>query len=252
MKRGNGTAVKIMAEDREALEEERDFLFSSLDDLDRELAVGDISIEDHAELRDGYVARAAEVLRLLNADQVEPQQRLRLGWKTVTSVGAVVVLVGAALAFVLANALGERLSGQSMTGLDPRDTATALLAEARAVNFADPAGAADLYALVLVEDPTNVEALTYRGWTLALAARQNPDDEAGAEQFSEAVDLLVEAVTVDPTYADPLCFLGIIQYRFVGDGDAARPFVAACLAANPPAEVRDLVQNLADELGVGG
>ena len=241
-----------MTEDREALEAERDFLLSSLDDLDRELNAGDISVEDHVELRDGYVARTAEVLRLLDADRVEPQQRIRLGWKTIAGVGVIVVVVGAALAFVLANALGERLSGQSMTGLDSRDTATALLAEARAANFADPARAADLYALVLVEDPTNVEALTYRGWTLALAARQNPDEDAGIEQFTEAVDLLVEAVTVDPSYADPLCFLGIIQYRFVGDGEAARPFVAACLAANPPAEVKDLVQNLADELGVGG
>ena len=241
-----------MTEDREALAAERDFLLSSLDDLDRELDAGDISVEDHVELRDGYVARAAEVLRLLDADRVEPQQRIRLGWKTIAGVGVIVVVVGAALAFVLANALGERLSGQSMTGLDSRDTATALLAEARAANFADPARAADLYALVLVEDPTNVEALTYRGWTLALAARQNPDEDAGIEQFTEAVDLLVEAVTVDPSYADPLCFLGIIQYRFVGDGEAARPFVAACLSANPPAEVKDLVQNLADELGVGG
>ena len=101
---------------------------------------------------------------------------------------------------------GERLSGQSMTGLDSRDTAAVLLAEARSVNFVDPVRAADLYALVLVEDPANVEALTYRGWTLALAARQNPDDVEGAAQFSEGVDLLVEAVQVDPTYADPLAF----------------------------------------------
>jgi hypothetical protein len=240
-----------MSEDREALIVERDFLLSSLDDLDRELAAGDISPEDHAELRDGYVARAAEVLRLIEQERLEPLQRIRLGWKKAVGVLGVVIVIGAALAVVLASTLGERLSGQSMTGFDPRDTATALLAEARAANFSDPVGAADLYALVLVEDPTNVEALTYRGWTLALAARQNLDEDASAEQFAEAVDLLVEAVTVDPSYADPLCFLGIIQYRFVGDADAARPFVAACLAANPPAEVRDLVQNLADELGVG-
>ena len=240
-----------MSEDREVLIVERDFLLSSLDDLDRELAAGDISPEDHAELRDGYVARAAEVLRLLEQERLEPLQRIRLGWKKAVGVLGVVIVIGAALAVVLASTLGERLSGQSMTGFDPRDTATALLAEARATNFSDPVGAADLYALVLVEDPTNVEALTYRGWTLALAARQNLDEDASAEQFAEAVDLLVEAVTVDPSYADPLCFLGIIQYRFVGAADAARPFVAACLAANPPAEVRDLVQNLADELGVG-
>ena len=50
-----------MTEDRDALASERDFLFASLDDLDRELAAGDISAEDHADLRSGYVSRAAAV-----------------------------------------------------------------------------------------------------------------------------------------------------------------------------------------------
>ena len=109
-----------MTEDRDALASERDFLFASLDDLDRELAAGDISAEDHAELRSGYVSRAAEVLRSLDADAAEPQQRIRFGWKAISGVIAVVLVVGGALAFVLANALGERLSGQSMTGLDSR------------------------------------------------------------------------------------------------------------------------------------
>ena len=114
-----------MTEDRDALASERDFLFASLDDLDRELAAGDISAEDHAELRSGYVSRAAEVLRSLDADAA-PQQRIRFGWKAISGVIAVVLVVGGALAFVLANALGERLSGQSMTGLDSRDTAAVL------------------------------------------------------------------------------------------------------------------------------
>lgn len=45
-----------------ALEEQRDFLLRSLTDLDREHDAGDLDDHDHAELRDDYTARAAEVI----------------------------------------------------------------------------------------------------------------------------------------------------------------------------------------------
>ena len=45
-----------------------------------------------------------EVLRSLDADAAEPQQRIRFGWKAISGVIAVVLVVGGALAFVLANA----------------------------------------------------------------------------------------------------------------------------------------------------
>ncbi|MGB0800919.1 MAG: hypothetical protein ACPGSH_04060, partial [Ilumatobacteraceae bacterium] len=63
-----------------------------------------------------------------------------------------------------------------------------------------------------------------------------------------AVDDLVAAIEADPTYPDPFCFLGIIQYRFVGDASTARPLIDGCLAADPPGEVRGLVEGLAAEL----
>ncbi len=49
------------------LEEERDFLLKSLEDLEAERAAGDISEADYVSLRDDYTARAAEVLRALDA-----------------------------------------------------------------------------------------------------------------------------------------------------------------------------------------
>ena len=42
--------------------EERDFLFTSLDDLDREYAAGDISEADYEDLKSSYVKRTADVL----------------------------------------------------------------------------------------------------------------------------------------------------------------------------------------------
>ena len=50
-----------------ALEEQRDFLLASIADLDREHAAGDLSDDDARELRDDYTARAAEVIRSIDA-----------------------------------------------------------------------------------------------------------------------------------------------------------------------------------------
>ncbi|MGH2695769.1 MAG: hypothetical protein ACRDIW_02130, partial [Actinomycetota bacterium] len=49
------------------LRAERDFLLRSLDDLDAELAAGELTPERHRSLSDRYTARAADVLRLLSA-----------------------------------------------------------------------------------------------------------------------------------------------------------------------------------------
>src|SRR5690606_11549803 len=49
-----------------ALEEERDFLLRSLDDLEREHDAGDVDDADYAELKDDYTARAAAVLRAID------------------------------------------------------------------------------------------------------------------------------------------------------------------------------------------
>ena len=48
------------------LEEERDHLLASLEDLDREFAAGDMDELDHRTLRDDYTTRAAAVLEALD------------------------------------------------------------------------------------------------------------------------------------------------------------------------------------------
>ena len=236
--------------ERSALEAERDFLLTSIADLDAEFAAGDIDDADRRALLDGYTGRAATVIRALEVGRRPQRRRLTAAWGRRLAVGATVLAVAVGLSWWVATSSGQRLPGQQITGLDPRDEVTVLLSEARAANFADPAGAAAAYARVLELDPDNVEALTYRGWTLALSTRTAADTDDVAASLGEAVDLLVRAIETDPTYPDPFCFLGIVQYRFVGDTESATPLVAGCLAADPPAVVRDLVQGLADELGL--
>ena len=65
---------------RAELEEERDFLLRSLDDLEAERTAGELDEDDYRNLKDGYTARAAEVLRALDED--------RAAWRTLPPVGA--------------------------------------------------------------------------------------------------------------------------------------------------------------------
>ena len=105
-----------------------------------------------------------------------------------------------------------------------------------------PAAAAALYAQVLDDEPDNVEALTYRGWTLTLSLIGETDTAVITETLRESVDLLAAAIDIDPSYADPHCFLGIVQGRFLGQADAALPYLDTCLDLEPPADIRGLVE----------
>jgi hypothetical protein len=130
------------------------------------------------------------------------------------------------------------------------------MAQARQIQFETPGAASQLYAQVLESEPDNVEALTYRGWTLALDAIQRSGadaSDAGADenvvaQLREAVDSLAAATQLDPTYPDPKCFLGIVNYRFLEQAEAALPWIDQCLAGNPPADIAGLVEPLRDEI----
>jgi hypothetical protein len=74
-----------------ALEEERDFLLRSLEDLEREYAAGDVDDSDFEELKDDYTARAAAVIRAIE-DRTEAVKSLRpqRNWQR-TALGLVLV-----------------------------------------------------------------------------------------------------------------------------------------------------------------
>src|SRR5690606_14509656 len=85
----------------EALEEERDHLLRSLEDLEREFAAGDVDETDYVTLRDDYTARAAAVIRRIEAKRVdaEPKGPPRRWGRTLAWVAG--VLAFAVLAGVL-------------------------------------------------------------------------------------------------------------------------------------------------------
>jgi hypothetical protein len=247
---------------RAELEGEKDFLLRSLDDLDREVAAGDLDAADDGRLRDRYTARLAEVLRELGgtarpADSADDRAsegpavavagtsaapRRRRRGRTALLVAAVALLaVGAGVA--VAAFAGQRLPGSTATG-DIADTVNSKLAEARALQASDPRAAIDRFDEVLRVDPDNPEALTYRGWLIARVGA-----EAGAADLVEDAERLLDrAIAVAPTYADPHCFKAIIEFRYRSDAAAAKQPVDTCLAANPPQEVRGLVEGLKNEI----
>lgn len=230
------------------LEEERRFLLRSLDDLEREYAAGDVDEVDYHELRDGYTARAAATMRAIDDGRSALPPPPPPNWPRRIGVGAMVVLLIGVVWWALSASSAERLPGQEISGLDPRDEQQVVLTQARAIQAQQPDAAAALYEQVLIDEPDNVEALAYRGWTLALSMIGEQDTEVITTTLRESVDLLDQAIDLDPEYADPYCFLGIVQGRFLGEAEAALPFIDRCLEQNPPADIRSLVEGFRESL----
>jgi hypothetical protein len=239
------------ADERGRLVEEREFLLTSLDDLERERAAGDVDDADYKTLRDSYVARAAAIIRRLEErDEVPVAQEEKAPRTRPTRAiawSALVLVVAALAGLFVARQSGERLPGQGMTGGSSDGSVSSLLVQARSVGMADTPKALDLYSQVLAIEPDNVEALTYFGWFTVLSATsdQTSEDAVVRERFQSGLLLIRQATVSDPTYPDAHCFLGISFYRFLQDAEAAQPEVQACLDSNPPAEVKSLVEGLA-------
>jgi tetratricopeptide (TPR) repeat protein len=245
------------------LEEERRFLLRSLADLEREHAAGDVDEVDYRALKDGYTVRAASTLREIEQGRSALPPKPRVDWRRRLITGGVVVALIAAVWWALAASSAERLPGQQVSGLDPRDERQVLMAQARDLQFQQPGAAAELYAQVLEDDPDDPEALTYYGWTLALdaatggqaqattaatAPASDVGDDPVVAQLRAAVDSLLRATELDPTYADPKCFLGIVNANFLDNAEQALPWVDACIDAGPPADVLGLVQGLRESI----
>ena len=223
------------------LEEQRRFLLRSITDLDREHVYGDVDDHDYETLRDGYTARAAVVLRAIDAGNAEvPRRRPRR--PVVLAAWVVGTLLVASLAgWLVARSSGQRLPGQAITGGLPGDEVAVKLAEARQLLGVDPQQAILRYQQVRELEPDNVEALTYMGWLIA---------QSGTSLASSGSELLRGAIKLDPTYADPHCFLAITSARFVQppDLETARREAQACLDNNPPAQMVGMIQSFVDSL----
>lgn len=229
----------------DARREERRFLLGSLRDLEREREAGDIGEDDFETLRDDYTARVALLTKQLG-DEGGQRDDAGRRWGRRTATALIVLVVGVAAGWLVADNSGQRLPGQSLTGGIEQSTAT-LLSQARLLNFNDPAQAITLYTEVLKVEPDNPEALTYRSWLLALSSREASDDIKKVALATALTDI-TRAIEIDDTYTDAYCLLGIINFRFLEDAELAKPPLDKCLAGNPPHEVLGLVTSIVDQV----
>lgn len=225
------------------LEEQRDFLLRSLDDLDRELAAGDIDPVDHRALKADYTARAAAVLRAIEEDRAALPARAPVARSRRVLLAAGAVAVALVLGVLVAQSSGERSVGDTATG-SIRQTTSDQLARARLlVTGGRAADAVQLYDEVLDVDPDNREALAYKGWLLVLAGL-----------VDEGAVLLDDAVAADPAYLDARFFRAFVRYRHLDDPQGALDDVRVVIANDPPPDMVPstvaLLRELEVELGL--
>ncbi len=226
------------------LEEERRFLLRSLADLEREYEAGDVDEDDYETLRDGYTARAAAVMRTIDAGVATLPAKRRTRPAVIAGWIVGVLLVASVSGWLVARSSGQRLAGQSMTGGAAADEVAVLLAEARALMATDPGAAFDRFQQVTALEPDNAEARTYSAWMLVITSR-SITDEAQHRAALDAARVAFESVIADdPTYADAHCLFAVAAGAFFDptDADLARAEGADCLASNPPSEIRGLVE----------
>jgi tetratricopeptide (TPR) repeat protein len=235
---------------REQLEQERDFLMKSLDDLELERESGGIDEESYTQLHDDYTARAAAVLRTLR-DGVDvtptspaPTKRTARRRLVVVSLVVVFALVAGGL---LALAVGARLPGQTGSGNTQPTATTNASSKALAKKIDDLQAkvnaSPDDYqlrldlALAYEEngDITNalkqsdaaisIDADRPEGHTnlarlLYLVSEQLPSKKAQAQYVAQALAGFNKAIEVGPDYADAYYLRGVL-YAF-GLKDNAR------------------------------
>ncbi len=232
--------------DRVALENERDFLLRSLDDLEAEREVGNVDDGTYTTLRDDYTARAAAAIRSLDegTDLTPPDPPAASRVVRTLTVGGIIVFALVA-AFALTRAVGQRHPGQTITGNKQTagsttvpDPGPALAADAKAnpksyaANIAyaryllgknDFNDALHEFGAASLLDPSQPEPPTYAAWAGALLAEQISDPKAREPVFAASLDRINEVITAHPKYPDAYALKGVILFQFEGDAKHAIP-----------------------------
>tara|TARA_Y100001936_G_scaffold57850_1_gene57033 strand:+ start:4500 stop:5633 length:1134 start_codon:yes stop_codon:yes gene_type:complete len=178
-------------------ENEKYFLLKSLDDLDRELAKGDITEKDYAQLTRNYKRRLIKLTKQETSSRNEPKlQNAKKTWLTVIFLVVLALISGIAIA----NSSGERTGSETITGSIRKSTVTKLQDAQQLLSDSEKWGEAiSIYDEVLEDQPSNVEALTYRAW---LRYRRGEGSDPLIKAWREVRIL-------NPEFADAIVFLTI-------------------------------------------
>ena len=256
--------ARLDPERRRQLEEERDFLMASLDDLELEHESGGIDDESYAELHDDYTARAAAVIRTLrDGVDVTPARPPRSSSRTRRRVVLVsVVLVFAiAVGTSLAYALGARLPGQTSSGNSEAAPSTTNATQAAVskkiddlqtkVNTSpddydlrlelsrayeengDLQNALEQLDAAITIDANRPEGHANAARLIYLASESAPAQEAKNTLVSQALAGLNEAIAVGPDYADSYYFRAVLYSQSLRNYQAAQSDLQQYLVKAP-------------------
>jgi tetratricopeptide (TPR) repeat protein len=194
------------------------------------------------------------VLREIESGRRALAPKRQRNLKRTIAIWVLAAVMAGGIGVALASAFGERGVNDEITGRSLGDDTRTTLAQARAaLNRGDFARANTLYVRAdraeIERGNDNAEARAHVGWTFALLARSEATDDGIAEEpLSIARLALDQAIAMDATYADPYCYAAIVEFNFLGDADAALPYVEQCEALDPPADIRGLVESFAQEI----
>jgi|TARA_B100000959_G_scaffold284861_1_gene357676 tetratricopeptide (TPR) repeat protein len=254
------------------LEEERDFLLRSLDDLDREYVLGELSDQEYETLRDDYIRRTAAVVRVLNkAEPLEARSAIsgRVWWRM-----SIILLVGALLGLGVAQFSGLRSPGETISGQidqsprnrlsnaqsfffagdleaaraaveeilrdSPAFTGALVLSAQLHERAGDPLPAIRQLDQVLRQGPEHVDALTLRGWILVRIDNQVLQEEG--------IRNLDKAVSLQPDSFDPYVFRGFVAREIQGDLELAIRMYELALDRDPPPEMGTHLKEIVREM----
>jgi cytochrome c-type biogenesis protein CcmH/NrfG len=223
---------------RETLEEERDFLLKSLDDLEAEHESGGIDDESYSQLHDDYTARAAATIRTLrDGVDARPEPAPPVPRRRRLAIVAAVVVFALVAGGSLAAALGARLPGQTSSGNSrPSSDATAerlgrairsleakvnaspddydarlALAHAYEANgdLRNALAQSDAAITINADRP---QAHANAGRVLFIAAKEITDKDTRAQFVAEANAAFNTALQKDPDYTEANYFRSILEY----------------------------------------
>ena len=197
-------------------ENEKYFLLKSLDDLDGELAKGDITEKDYAQLTRNYKRRLIKLTKQETSSRNEPKlHNAKKTWFTVLFLVVLALISGIAIA----NSSGERTGSETITGSIRKSTVTKLQEAQRLLSDSEKWGEAiSIYDEVLEDQPSNVEALTYRAWLqYRLGEGSDPLIKAWKEvrilnpELADAIVFLTIALSDESRFSEALAELQQLQ-----------------------------------------
>ncbi|MFV1990851.1 MAG: cytochrome c-type biogenesis protein CcmH [Acidimicrobiales bacterium] len=187
------------------------------------------------------VAGGALFLHLAASEEDRDSLVRRLSTHRGAIMGGLVVLA-IAMGFGVAQLSGERIDRVAVAA-DLSTSSSALLIEAQ--DLADAGEIVEslkVYDAILADEPENHFALARRGWLLV---------QTGEESFFDRAEiLLLEAIEVEPDFAESYLYLGFL-YRQEGDDEAAVVAYRRFLELGGdglPDQMREGVQRIVDEL----